>query len=150
MTNEIDEYCKNYPNDKVNCLLAAAMRNLSEGERIALKDALVGRTPKESNENKEQLPEWVVNIVNKFFEDPKRENYEYDRDYLGEVTTKLFAIKSASEIYSRMQEENNKLREALEKLIHLHNCEIDGSYQPAPATWYAAINKASEALINKP
>jgi hypothetical protein len=91
-----------------------------------------------SNEQtQEQLPEWVVETAIQFYNN-------YQMGYGN-------CLALAESIYSRMQEENNKLREALERLVHLHNCEMEGigSGQPTPAQWYEAVNQASEALINK-
>ena len=123
MSNEqpYEQYCKDHPNDKVNCLLAYAMRNLSEGERISLKDSLIERTPKEVNEHtQEQLPEWM-----EFIKACKNQRYNFCAG-IGALpwntTTRTLAddilimYDQLVERYSRMQEENNKLREGIAEL----------------------------------
>ncbi len=41
------------------------------------------------------------------------------------------------------------LLEALQRLVHLHNCEMEGisSGQPTPEEWMDAINYGNEALL---
>lgn len=48
---------------------------------------------------------------------------------------------------------NRKLVDALEKLIHLHSCEMEGigSCMPTPSQWMEAVEQAQQTLneINK-
>jgi hypothetical protein len=73
-----------------------------------------------SNENKEQLPEWVMDIIDQHYPKISRVDCPDETTYLKAGVTRMFCIvygkRVATEIYSRMQEENNKLREALEEI----------------------------------
>ena len=57
-------------------------------------------------------------------------------------------LLEAQEQLYEFQNKIDRLREALEKLVHLHNCEQEGieSGKPTPGQWIEAVKNAEDAL----
>jgi len=71
----------------------------------------------------------------------KELSYEEINDMLREYKVKLKNLKA----------ENERLKEAAEKLVFLHQCEQEGieSGQPTAQDWFEAVNQLGELLTPK-
>lgn len=56
--------------------------------------------------------------------------------------------KKAFEVFGRTKKEiaSNELLEALQNLLHLHSCEMEGLAFPSKEQWFEAVKKGEEAI----